>query len=244
MGYKEDQEETRRLREGHHVLNRRHTDPGCKPNRKRDPLQVVSIVAVGMVLAVVGVLLLSGCSSVPQQDYTQAVTTLAGVQTYDEDNGEDIQSATVGVQYEYEIDDPFDDGLMPECGFLFSRASDRMWLWTPQGVPGEEFDVTMTTYEVYTGLRKDWRLGPVTPYLGAGFSLMLVDVDALGGSDEDMHFGGYVKGGARYQLTDRCAVGAELRWHGYDEFEISGEDVSVEGDLSGTAALVTLTWGF
>lgn len=178
----------------------------------------------------------------------RAVSVMYGRQAFEEEAiDDDVQADTIGVQYEYvNPSGPFgdeDSPIVSEVGVFYGHTASSAWVYG-QGGPSNEFDVSMDTYEILLGLRKDWRLGRVTPFIGAGLDFMLADVEALGGSDQDFNVGGYAKAGLRFALTERLSLGTEARYRAFGDFEVGDDGESVSGDLSGLAGLVSLTWSF
>jgi len=186
----------------------------------------------------------------PENAGRRAATVYYGQQAFEDDRIEDdVRADTFGVQYEYvyepgEFDSNANFPIVSEVGFFFGTEDTQTFAMTPTG-PSHMFDVSFTSYEAYLGLRKDWNYGRLIPYLGAGVNCMLVDVEALGGSDKDIKLGGYAKTGARYQISERWALGAEARYRASEDFEVSDDDGNtIEGDLDGLSVLVGVTWGF
>ena len=185
--------------------------------------------------AIIGIMFLaSSCSSLPQNVNDPRVTVYGGEQAADDAPGE--RATTFGISYEYEGQG--DTPLGSEIGFLYGTASGDAWL------PGTAaFEAEIDTYEMYAGLRKDWRFGRISPFLGGGINLMLADVSAFGDSDQDFNIGGYAHAGARLAITDVLSIGAEARYRAMPDFEV-GDNPSVSGDLSGLGVLFSLSVGF
>lgn len=197
-------------------------------------------------LAAFAALVLSSCTSGPFNRPEQAITVLYGQTSFEDDAIDDsVKADTFGIVFEY-AESPSDDPVAPlvsEVGFSYGRTDTYGWIGGPSG-PSDVFDVEMETYEVTLGVRQDWRLGRWTPFLGVGLDTMMVDVSALGGDEQTARLGGYAKLGARYAISDRWSLGAELRYRAFEEFSLGSGDSEIEGDLGGASMMVGMTWSF
>ena len=140
---------------------------------------------------------------------------LVGVRQLDEADFAPIEDQTVfGVQLDSSIPGA---PLGWEVGFSYSSEDDT--------IGSLAFEASLL--ELYGGLRKDFETGsPVRPYLGAGVSLIEVDVDAssggMGGSESDTSPGLYVHGGVRVDVSDTIHIGLDARAVLATDFEIGG----------------------
>lgn len=99
---------------------------------------------------------------------------------------------------------------------------------------GQDVRLKGQTFEGSVGLNVSQRFGRLRPYVGFGAALLFVDLRGIDEDvdlvfdDDDVTFGGYVKGGLFLQITPTSHVGVEFR-----HFE--GGDVSLDGTEIGTA---------
>lgn len=91
------------------------------------------------------------------------------------------------------------------------------------------FDAEAKFWEIYGGVRKTWAVadGRLHPYVGGGLSFINADakvsVSGFGSaSDDDSSVGGYVHGGATYDVTDSIYLGVDLRGLLGTDLEIAG----------------------
>jgi opacity protein-like surface antigen len=82
---------------------------------------------------------------------------------------------------------------------------------------GEDVDLDADTYELSVGVNYSHQLGRVRPYVGAGVSILWLEVLGideefdLAFHDDDSTVGGYAKAGLLLQVTPSAHVGLEFR---------------------------------
>jgi opacity protein-like surface antigen len=82
---------------------------------------------------------------------------------------------------------------------------------------GEDVDLDADTFELSMGLNYSRQLGRVRPYVGAGASILFLEVVGIDEefdlvfADDDATIGGYLKAGVLLQVTPSAHVGIEFR---------------------------------
>ncbi len=163
---------------------------------------------------------------------------LAGVRALDEDDFEPVEEQPVfGVETTVPLEAVDAD---VEVGVSVSSEEDDVFL---PGIGNIDAEATLT--EVWVGIRK--ALAPesaITPYVGAGLSIINVDAEVgLGGlaaSDDDTSPGIYVHGGLMSDVSEHLRVGVDLRALLATDVEIAG----VSGDADHFQAAVFLGYIF
>lgn len=99
----------------------------------------------------------------------------------------------------------------------------------PAGV-GQFFDITGTLIQADVGARvfltaPDAR---VRPYVGAGLAFVQVQTEVNSSSGDDNSFGGLLRGGVDFQLTESLFLGLEARSLLGTDFDINGNNVDTD----------------
>jgi len=176
-------------------------------------------------------ILLASCASTaaqrpPPERPNSKFDVYLGVRSLDEDDWAPVEDqGTLGLEYVHEHPA---DLVGFELG-LFASGNTKHDVQ----IGGGTFDVRGRTTELSVGLRKTFCEDPtcVTPYVGAGLSLIRADFKgASGGSsaeDDDSSAGIYAHGGIDIPLGPGVTIGLDLRLLG-------GTDITLFG-VNGTA---------
>ncbi len=103
-----------------------------------------------------------------------------------------------------------------EAGFGFSYdEQDDVFFPAGSSFPTGIFDVERDTAEFYGGLRAEFELERLSPYLGAGLVVLNMserrEQGFLDSDDDDTDVGGYFHCGARYDVNDQFFLGLDFR---------------------------------
>jgi opacity protein-like surface antigen len=107
-------------------------------------------------------------------------------------------------------------------------------------ISGTNLDIEAELWELYLGAHKSFfDVGPMRPYVGAGLSYLMADVEVSGGGasadEDDDSFGFYVRGGVGVDLSENLEIGADVRATFMDELDFG---VDVDSDyLQGSVFL-------
>jgi opacity protein-like surface antigen len=162
---------------------------------------------------------------------SQLFTVSLGSRSMDDSTAWDQIDKPVSVGFEGgSVGDP----IGYELGVFFARDST-----TEMGV-----DVSANFLEASFGGRGTFGDGPLMPYVGAGISLILAEVEGESGgltvSDDDAGAGLYIHGGALYRLGNTFYLGLDARLVTGTSVDIFGIDT----DADYTQVALVLGWGF
>lgn len=155
-----------------------------------------------------------------------------GQRSLDENDWAPIEDQAA-LQFEYSQESP-DAAVGWEVGLGGSADSATIDVgFGPQ-------DATLSTGELYGGVRKTFGSGNVRPYVGGGLSFINLDVELDSASEDDNSLGMYLHGGVEFILGQSFALGLDLR-------ALFGSDITIAGfstDADYAQAALTLGWRF
>ena len=159
----------------------------------------------------------------PSAHEDRRIAFYGGARSFSDDLWDDADSGvTLGVDYSH-VDE---DGLGYDVGLLGYIGS-------------ESGDVNGATAELFGGVRKTFRSGDWTPYVGAGAALVLAGLDDDQGTEvgDDIEFapGLYLRAGVLYDIDEKFFVGLDVRARTLTDFDFArgeGDADYVQGLIS------------
>lgn len=162
-------------------------------------------------------ILLASCATVPATSATPA----ASIQATDwHDNRVAFYIGQRSLDDDYS---PVED--QAAVGFEFTHEGSDSAIGFEAGVMGSGDDHSSdegSTGELYAGMRKTFGRDTVRPYIGAGVSLIGVDLDAGAIDDDDSSATAYAHVGVTIDVTSVVFVGIDAR-------ALFGSDVTLDG---------------
>ena len=160
------------------------------------------------------------------------ITFLFGRGEFDEDNFEAADNLfNFGMEFNQVVEP---GGLGFEFGFNIAGDEDDNVDLAPSGsFPGGNFDVERFFAEIYGGARAEFKLANFRPYIGGGGTLINV-YERRGQSffnrddEDDTVFGGYVRGGVQYDLSESFFIGVDFRRVFGPNAELFGQDFDTD----------------
>ena len=147
----------------------------------------------------------------PSAREDRRIAFYGGARSFSDDLWDADSGVTLGVDYSH-VDG---DGLGYDVGLLGYIGS-------------ESGDVNGATAELYGGVRKAFRRGDWTPYVGAGAALVLAGLDDDQGTEvaDDIEFapGLYLRAGVLYDIDEKFFVGLDVRALTLTDFEFARGD--------------------
>ena len=182
----------------------------------------------------------SGCASAPADQAVPGdpghVSLLLGGRSFDDDWSPVEDQGAIGIEADWR---PSDWLVGFEVGATFSSEDDE------GRVSGfGNVDAEATFYEVYAGARASFGSGKLHPYLGAGITLLVSDVEVeamgLSDSDTDGSAGVYAHGGLLFDVTEALVLGLDVRGVGGTDLDFEG----IDADADYVQAALVLGWSF
>ncbi|MFN0009116.1 MAG: outer membrane beta-barrel protein [Planctomycetota bacterium] len=129
---------------------------------------------------------------------------------------------------------PLDE--QPMFGLEYSRETQGDTVGFEVGIMGSAdedtvagSDVEVSTGEFYGGIRKTFGEEVFRPYVGAGLSLVNLEVDTSGlGDDDDASAAFYAHGGLAILASEALLIGLDLRFLIGSDIEIAGVDTDAD----------------
>jgi hypothetical protein len=164
-----------------------------------------------------------GLQGPPTEPHPSKFDFYVGLRALDQDDWAPVENqAAVGIGFVHENPE---DWVGYELGVFVSGATKQ-----DVQIGGGSFDVRGRTSEFSAGVRKTFSSGQgtVSPYLGAGISLIRAalkgDSGGVFAEDDDSSAGVYVHGGIEFPIGPSLTFGVDLRALGGTDIQIFGEN--------------------
>jgi len=182
------------------------------------------------VLSLFSLLPLVSCASAARNAYQEAagpaapsaqaresrIALILGGRSLDEDDYAPVEDQGVlGFEFAYE-------GVGSACGF---EAGMQV------SADEDDFggaDIEAITREIYGGIHKSLGTSNVRPYVGAGLTLVGVEIEVGGLSDDDASAALYAHGGLAIDVSESFFVGFDLRVLFGSDLEIGGVETDAD----------------
>lgn len=142
------------------------------------------------------------------------------------------------------VEDQMEVGVVADFrdpAWPISIATDLFYSWDDSGSGTGSIDGM--TVELDVGVRKLFGMSgygyPMHPYVGGGLALVMADVDAPGGSDDDTGAGYWVGGGILWTMANRMNLGLDVR---YSDAEVTLHNVDVNAGGTHYGILIGYQW--